>query len=60
MQLHLVELGPQRTLRIYLPTARAQMLQRAQKRDEDLPYWAFFWPPSVGMGMLLSGEPLLA
>lgn len=49
-----------RKLQIYLPLRRTKMLANAQNEEVDLPYWAFFWPPAVGLGMLLASEPLLA
>lgn len=60
MQAHIVDLGT-RKLQIYLPLSRTKMLAKAQKSDDDdLPYWAFFWPSAVGLAMLLASEPLLA
>lgn len=59
MQRHLVDLGAHK-LHIYLPLSRTKMLANAQRKEEDLPYWAFFWPPAVGLGALLAAEPLLA
>lgn len=59
MQRHVVDVGAH-ALQIYLPLLRTKMLATAQKKDEDLPYWAFFWPPAVGLATLLAAEPLLA